>query len=72
MCVVFVLAILSNSLSDKRFDHDVCVVFVLAILSNSAVVRLSTPLVCVVFVLAILSNRNLLDADFIRCVLYLF
>ena len=56
VCVVFVLAILSNGTGYGSCDASVCVVFVLAILSNKNMLLNIVNLVCVVFVLAILSN----------------
>ena len=48
VCVVFVLAILSNNLALMLLDMFVCVVFVLAILSNSTSIR-DTPSACVLY-----------------------
>ena len=56
VCVVFVLAILSNNGCYLICPDCVCVVFVLAILSNSVASAAASLFVCVVFVLAILSN----------------
>ena len=72
VCVVFVLAIPSNSLMEDKSTCIVCVVFVLAIPSNSLMEDKSTCIVCVVFVLAIPSNYCQGISPSLRCVLYLF
>ncbi len=72
VCVVFVLAILSNKAQFDATNGIVCVVFVLAILSNIIMFYIKAAIVCVVFVLAILSNMLLFLSGIILCVLYLF
>ena len=72
VCVVFVLAILSNCGHVLKRRLYVCVVFVLAILSNFDKLIKPSNAVCVVFVLAILSNELVGDHVGSQCVLYLF
>ena len=72
VCVVFVLAILSNVKKYIASVYKVCVVFVLAILSNKGKNLVCEGMVCVVFVLAILSNKMARTTIKFVCVLYLF